>query len=234
MGRPFETARRHVNALIDDGLCVRTGTGVVVAPDLLDRPEIAVMMTHLHDCLIWLTVQLRSYDVPLPRGSQGVGYRPDITLATSIDLSLSVFESVGPYYADWLELAVVNGVMAASARPITLDPALARLYSEADTIPPVERRCAVSAASVARALGIPYSTVRRQVIAATEAGMLVERDGGVMVDDTVLAGPGVATAGSVSLARTAALLGRLVAGGFPFDDPAQAYVAGPPPLLAFD
>jgi DNA-binding Lrp family transcriptional regulator len=233
MNRPFETVRRHVNALIGDGLCVRTGTGVVVAPDLLDRPEMASMLAHLHDCLIWWIVQLRSYDVPLPRGSQGSPYRPDITLAASIDLSLSAFESVGHYYADWLELAVVNAVMAASSRPITFDPTLARLYSEADTIPPAERRRAVSAAAVARALGIPYSTVRRQVIAATDAGMLVERDGGVIVDDAVLAGPGVATAGSAAVTRSATLLGRLVAGGFPFDHPAQAYVVGAPLLLSF-
>jgi hypothetical protein len=234
MGRPFETARRHVNALIEDGLCVRTGTGVVVMPGLLDRPEIAAMLVHMHDCLTWLIAQLRSYDVPLPRGSQGILYRRDITLAASIDLSLSAFDSIGRYYTDWLELAVVNAVMTASSRPITLDPVLARRYSEADTVPPAERRRAVSAAAVARALKIPYSTVRRQVIAATESGMLVERDGGVIVDDAILAGPRVAIAGSAAVTRSAALLGRLVAGGFPFDSPAQAYVAGAPALVAFD
>ncbi len=234
MGRPFETARRHINALIDDGLCVRTGTGVAVAPDLPDRPEIADLLAHLHDCLIWLIVQLRSYEVALPHSPQDIPYRPDITLAASIDLSLFAFDSVGRLYTDWLEMAVVNAVMAASSRPITFDPTLARLYSEADTIPPAELRRAVSAASVARALGIPYSTVRRQVIAAIEADMLVERDSGVIVHDAILAGPRVALAGSAAVSRAAALLGRLVSGGFPFDAPARAYIVSAPKLVQFD
>lgn len=234
MARPFETARRHVNALIDDGLCTRTTAGVIVSPDLLNEPEIAALLAHLHDGLVWFTIQLKSYEIPLPRNSFRERYRGDITLAASIDLALGAFENVARFYADWLELAVVNAVMAGSARPITFDSTLARLYSEPDTIPPADRRRAVSAAAVARALCIPYSTVRRQMLSAIQAGKLVDRGGGVIVADAILAGPGVAAAGTAAAARTAALLGRLVAGGFPFDNPARAYAVGPLKLAVFD
>jgi DNA-binding IscR family transcriptional regulator len=37
---PGETMRRHLVALIDAGLCVRTDKGLSLAPDLLSRPEI--------------------------------------------------------------------------------------------------------------------------------------------------------------------------------------------------
>ena len=234
MARPFETARRHVNALIEDGLCTRTSAGVLVSPALLNEPEIAGLLAHLHDALVWLTVQWKSFDIPLPRDSFRENYRGDITLAAAIDLALGAFENVARFYTDWLELAVVNAVMAASARPITFDANLSRLYSEPDTIPPADRRRTVSAAGVARGLGIPYSTVRRQILGAVQAGILVERGSGVIVDDAILAGPGVAAAGTAAAARAAALLGRLVAAGFPFDDPARVYVVGPLKLVAFD
>ena len=234
MQRPFETTRRQVNALIADGLCTRTDTGVVVAPGLLDHDEMIALLAHLNDCLVWLVLQLRAFDVPLPRTASTTDHRADITLAASIDLALSAFENAGHYYTDWLELAVVNTVMAASARDVTFDPDLARLYSEAHTVPPAGQRRTITAACVARALGIPYSTVRRQIIAAIQAGWLVERDHGVIVPDSVLAGPAVALAGTTAVIRSAALLGRLVGGGFPFDDPATAYRVGPPAMIAFD
>lgn len=34
---PYETTRRHVNALIDQGLCERVGAGILVRAEVLDR-----------------------------------------------------------------------------------------------------------------------------------------------------------------------------------------------------
>jgi len=234
MRRPFETVRRHVNALIASGLCARSAGGVVVPGQLRERPEIAALLVQLHDLLVWGIVGLKSASVPLPRTAVGAAYRPDITLAASIDAALAAFENIGHAFDNWLELAVVGAVMMASARPVTFDPELAALYSEGDTFPPVGVRVAISAAQVSRGLGIPYSTVRRQVLASIDAKLLVEQDGGVIVTDDFLGGQMAAEASVAIASRAAALLGRLVAGGFPFDDPEQAYIGGPPPLVAFD
>ena len=234
MRRPFETVRRHVNALIRAGLCDRSPGGVVVAPRLREDPDVAALMVHLHDSMVWVTGEFHNYGLPLPRAAAGVPYRPEITLAASIDLSLAAFENVGLFINDWLELAVVAAVLMASARPITLDPELARRYADLDTPPPVERRVAVSTAAISRALDIPYSTVRRQVMAAVESGKLTEHGGGVIISDMLIGGPAAATVGAAAVTRTASLLGRMVSGGFPFDDPVSAYLSGPPPLVAFD
>jgi hypothetical protein len=40
LGLTYETARRHVKRLVDDGYCLRTEKGLVVPTDVLMRPEI--------------------------------------------------------------------------------------------------------------------------------------------------------------------------------------------------
>ncbi len=232
--RPFETVRRHVNALIDAGLCERTGSGVVVPTSLRDDQDVAALLVHLHDSLVWLVDEFHTFDMPLPRtAAVGQPYRADITLAASIDLALGAFDNVGLFVSDWLELAIVGAVLVASVRRITLDSELARRYSETATFVPIERRDPVSAAAIARALTIPYSTVRRQILMTVAAGKLIERGRGVVLSDDMLGGPGAAIMGATATIRTGALFGRLVPGGFPFHDPKSAYVAGPPALVDF-
>lgn len=234
MRRPFETVRRHVNALIAAGLCTRTDQGVVVAAVIGDDPEVRALLAHLHDSLVWLIEQFRFYGVPLPRSAAGADYRSDIVLASSIDFALAAFENVGVHFEDWLELAVVSAVAVASARTITLDPVLARTWAGPDAVPPADLRRAVTAAAIARGLNIPYSTVRRQTLATIGKGLLEKRGDGVIVAEALIGGETAAMAGAVALGRASALFGRLVAAGFPFDDPRSAYIAGPPALVAFD
>lgn len=231
--RPFETVRRHVNALIDAGLCARTTSGVVVPTSLREDGDVATLLAHLHNSMVWLVDEYYAYDMPLPHAAIGLPYRADITLAASIDLALGAFDNVGLLVSDWLELAIVGAVLVASVRRITLDGELARRYSEVATVVPIEHREPVSAASIARAMTIPYSTVRRQILATVAAGKLIERGRGVVLSDDMLSGPGAAIMGAAATTRTASLFGRLVPGGFPFDTPKNAYVAGPPALVDF-
>jgi hypothetical protein len=37
LGTPYETTRRHVKALIDEGICKRVGNGVVILPHTIDN-----------------------------------------------------------------------------------------------------------------------------------------------------------------------------------------------------
>jgi len=232
--RPFETVRRHVNALIDAGLCTRTSSGVVVPSALRNDPDVGALLVHLHDSLVWLADEFHAFDMPLPHtASAGHSYRADVTLAASIDLALGAFDNVGLFVSDWLELAIVGAVLVASVRRITLDSELARQYSENETMVPIDQREPISAAAIARALAIPYSTVRRQILATIATGKLVERGRGVLLSDDLLGGPGAAIMGATATMRTGALFGRLVPGGFPFDDPKSAYVSGPPSLVDF-
>lgn len=231
--RPFETVRRHVNALIDAGLCTRTPSGVVVPTALREDEDVAALLVHLHDSLVWLVDEFRTFGMPLPHAPSDHPYRADISLAAAIDLALGAFDNVGLFVSDWLELAIVGAVLVASVRRITLDEELARRYSELTTIVPIEKRQPISAASIARAMTIPYSTVRRQILATVAKGVLVERGRGVVMSDNMLSGPGAAIMGATATTRTASLFGRLVPGGFPFDRPATVYIGGAPALVDF-
>ena len=41
LGLTYETARRHVKRLVDDGFCIRTERGLLIPTEVLKRPEVA-------------------------------------------------------------------------------------------------------------------------------------------------------------------------------------------------
>ncbi len=236
LGQPFETARRHVNALIDDGVARRGPGGVEVRPEALARGPLAAMLVDLHDTMIRLVEDLRTFGVPVPPPRGGVPYCREATIAAALDLMLAAHEYLVQGYRSGLEMVVVNAVVAASVRHITFDRILALRYAAADTPPPDQLRRSVAPRPIARGLLIPYTTVRRQVERSVARGMLVMRDGGVrgapaFLDQSSLMAGGAVSAAIVS--RVARAFERLGPGGFPFDDPASRYIGSRPALIAF-
>lgn len=233
LGRPFETVRRHVNGLIDSGLCVRTPRGIIVAPGLADAPVMQQMIRDLHDLMVRLIDYATRHGVHVPIKRSDLPYQPSATIAATLDLVLASVEYLEPHYGDWLEMAVVNATIAANARPVTFDPVLAIRYAATDAVPPRHLRRAVSVTGLARALRMPYSTVQRQVKASILRGQLERVPGGIMITQEQLDADGVRVAGPAAVSRALRAFGRLVPGGFPFDDPPSCYMTGPPALLDF-
>lgn len=56
---PYETTRRHVNALIADGLCTRTETGIVVPATVIARDQMAMAVRRNFENLRRLVGDLR-------------------------------------------------------------------------------------------------------------------------------------------------------------------------------
>lgn len=56
---PYETTRRHVNALIEEGYCVRTEAGIMVPGQVLARDQITVALKKNFDNLKRLVRDLR-------------------------------------------------------------------------------------------------------------------------------------------------------------------------------
>lgn len=56
---PYETTRRHVNALIADGLCVRAETGIVVPGSVIARDQMAAALRRNYENLRRLISDLR-------------------------------------------------------------------------------------------------------------------------------------------------------------------------------
>ncbi len=233
LARPFETMRRHVNALVAAGVCIRTRRGITVQPDIETLPALHAAIRRIHDLLVLLIDYARTHGLPLPAGRPDLPYQPSATIAATLDLTLAASEYLDPHYEDWLEMVIVNAIITANARPITFDSVLARRYASVDAIPPEKLRVPVAVTHIARTMRIPYSTVQRQVNRSIASGQLKRVPGGILATVEQLDNAAVRVAGPAAAARAARAFARLVPGGFRFDAPAACYLDGPPELLDF-
>jgi len=233
LARPFETVRRHVNALIDAGLCLRDGQYVRVAADAAQRAAIAPVVRRLHDIMIRLVEDMASFGLPLPPARPRDTHDAQATVAAAIDMLLTAIEFHGPQHPEWLEVITYGTVMIANARSYTYDPVLANIYSESDTVPPEGLRLPVATGALARALHLPYSTIGRHIARMVADGRLVRRDGGVMIATMWMQTTSQIVGARIMAERTAQIFARLAASGFAFDTPGALYLAGRPALVDF-
>ncbi|MGK0492288.1 MAG: DNA-binding Lrp family transcriptional regulator [Sphingomonas echinoides] len=234
LNRPFETVRRHVHALISDGLCQRVDHGVSVRSEILALPAFVTVLRLLHDHMVSVIEDLAHMGFPLPPNHVDRFYDPNATIAAAIDLILAPFDYIRDSHASWLELVVVHSVATASANKITRDPELSRRYGEAYTAPPQDLREPIAITALARTLRMSYSTVRREVESAVAAGKLVRAGHGVLASDAYLISDVIVQAGERATAHCAHVLRRLGPGGFRFDNPTHCYLDGKPAFLTFD
>lgn len=232
--RPFETVRRYGNRLIAEGLCTRTTGGVIVRPDATDRPEIRQMLISLHDLLVRLFEDMAAFGMPLPPTRTDLAYDSRVGLAAALDMLLAAIEYSARQYASWFEMVLLETVMCANAREFTYDVDVSMAYPDYSTPVPARLRRPIRTSVVARALGIPYSTARRHAEAMLRDGRMLRTPGGLMVSESWLAGPALLADREQTSEQGRAIFGRLAAGGFPFANPARAYIQERPPLLAFD
>jgi hypothetical protein len=231
LARPFETVRRHVNALIEVGLCVREGQHVSAVADAARRETIAPVVGRLHDIMVRLAEDMASFGLPLPPARPRDAHDAQATVAAAIDMLLTAIEFHGPQHPEWLEVITYGTVMTANARPYTYDPVLANIYGESDTVPPEGLRMPVATTALARALHLPYSTMGRHIVRMVADGRLVRRDGGVMIATEWMQTPSQMVGARIMAERTAQIFARLAASGFAFDAPGTLYLTGRPALV---
>lgn len=233
LDRPFETVRRHVNALIAAGLCRRDGAFVAVEAGTMADPAIDATLADLHDLMIRLIEDMVDFDLPLPAPRRDVPYDRHITIAAAIDLLLVAIEFHAGQHGDWLQVLLYGTIMVANARPITYDVEHAHRYSESDTVPPDALRRPIGTAAVARTLGLPYSTAGRHILHMLADGRLQRRPGGLIVSAAWMSTPSQLEGARIVAARAAQILARLAASGFVLDRPAALYLRERPRLLDF-
>ncbi len=233
LDRPFETVRRHVNALIAAGLCRRDGALVRVEAGAMADPAIDAALAELHDIMIRLIEDMVDFDLPLPPQRRNAPYDRHITIAAAIDMMLVAIEFHAGQHDDWLEVLLYGAIMVANARPITYDGEQALRYSESDTVPPETLRRPIGTAAVARALGLPYSTAGRHILRMLADGRLQRRPGGLIVSTAWMSTPSQLGGARIVAARATQILARLAANGFALDLPAALYLGERPRLLDF-
>lgn len=234
LARPFETVRRHIHALCDQGLCLRTSAGVTVPADVHDRPEIRALFHLHHDALVRVVADMAWFEIPLPEQRAQPGYDWRTGLAAAQDVLLTGIEFHAHRFQAWIDMAILVAVSCANARPYIYDREVSLAYADFASVPDETIRAPVSTGAVARALGLATSTTHRRVSAMIEKGLLVRRPRGLVLSPAVLNDPPVIADSKTSTDHTRQILIRLAVGGFCFDDPPQCYVEGRPPLVSFE
>lgn len=231
---PFETARRHVAVLVDQGLAERDRLGVRLAQDLNDDPRYHALLNDLHDLMVAQIDDLFVFSIPLPLPRPATIYRPAETLFTLLDTSLALLERNLGIYGSGMRAIVANAIIAANIRDVTYDPTLALRYARIDTVPPDALRRPVRTSALARGLHLPYSTVAREVRQMQDIGFVVRQTGGLVVPSAQLKQTVMSDNNRTALIRAIQIVQRLKLGGFPFDQPSQAYLRARAAPLAFE
>ncbi len=217
LGRPYETIRRHANALIDDGLCARDGNRIAVSAEGARRPVIAQLLGRTHDCFVRFVEDLKVTGAAVPQARNG-SYNKAIGIRAAVDIMLAVADTNREKHAGWLDLALFSTVVAGNCRdqPLSPEPSLASRP--------------VTALAAGRTIGVAAATANRHFAAMVATGQLVRARGGFLVNGDWLSHPTAQAVTDNSAHNVRRLLGSVAAAGFPFDDPASAYHAGRPPF----
>lgn len=234
LAHPYETVRRHVSALVEQGLCLRLPRGFIVPPDMLGTPPIPALIAATHDHFVRFVEDMDGLGVRLPHRRHTIDYVPQRGVLAAIDLMLAVTQSNRERHGDWTELVVYSTILCANTRGYACDPAVAALYADETTSVPPERNLPVRVSVVARMLGIPDSTVRRKVASLIAEGRVIRRREGLVFSEAWLNLPESVATSTESYGNIRRVLNRVAAAGFPFDDPASAYLEGRPEPIAFD
>lgn len=233
LDRSFETARRHINALIAGGLCERVGRAVRVPPAVLEAEATVDLMTRLHDRLVGMVADLGRLGVAMPAIRSDKAPDPTHGAGIALGLTLSLFEHAGAIVPSWLDLVIGSALISANVRAITCDPALSRRYAAADAAPPEALRQPVAVAAIARALHLPYATVRRHVEAMVAKGLVRARDGGYMVERAAVETETYVNLGLLAARNAMTAIERLARCGFDVTQPTRHALGTLPEPISF-
>ncbi|RYY23466.1 MAG: hypothetical protein EOP62_20205 [Sphingomonadales bacterium] len=235
--RPFETVRRLCHRLFAMELAEQSDSGPFIPPHVVGQPMVLELRQAFHDNLVRMIGDLAGVGYPLPAARGGAsGVARDTIERAAMDMLLHTFEFGMPTQPtrDWQRPFVYVSVMAANARRYTFDPALSAQYPHANTPPPDYLRIPLGASALARAIGIPYSTVRHNLATMTADGVLVRSGSGYLISMEWMQRPELATSAALIAAQLDRALRGLALAGFPMDAPQTAYWGGPPRLISFE
>ena len=203
---PWETTRRHVHGLVDEGLCLKVDGGVIVPADALKSERIAPFAVALKDSFWRMVRQLKAIGFDFA----DVACRPEIESQVLAEPGVSapgespeglVSRVVMEFYlrvivggarafdSDWAATLIWGEIMAINGEALSRDPEAAWLYAYADSPPPDQARRPASIRETAVRLGLPQETTRRQVQALVRCGMIERVDKGYLASMDFMQAP---------------------------------------------
>jgi hypothetical protein len=233
MSQPYETVRRHVNALVELGLCVRLEGGVAATPDGLQLPQFAALMIETHDRFVRLIEDMAALDLPMPNPRAGVDYDLRAGVQVAVDMMLAAADTNRGTHEDIVELSLFSTILCGNLARMAKDRTLALRYRDQRELVPDELLDAMRISVLARVIGLPDTTVRRRVGTMVAEGKLIRKGSGVVISQAWMNDEECMATSLGSYRNTRRLLERMATTGFPFHAPTSAYVLGRPADAVF-
>lgn len=192
LGVPYETVRRYVGILSDAGFCRRLADdGLIVS---MRGPRAESVRAGAHEALRSTQKYVAAMSNIGVEAAQAAGPLTEAHLEAVSLLATEHFLNLLGLATEAFEIEaqaafVQMAILHANTRAMVLNPAKAHLVG-LDAVPTDEERKPVSVYRVAKSLGLPYETVRRQVVQLQAAGLCRRLESGaVMIPSEVLARP---------------------------------------------
>ncbi|MFC3070378.1 helix-turn-helix domain-containing protein [Phenylobacterium soli] len=212
LGAPFETVRRRVKAMVDDGLCRLGPDGVIIPAEVLTSPVNVATGLRAYERMRTFYYQLMDAGLLADLPPPSVGLTADATPLRAVgrllfDYVLRVVDTLGPITPDLLDRLIFLEIFRENVEGFPVEVVGGDTLEARDMVPDADRRPIVIR-TLADRLGLPLETVRRHVAALVAEGVCERRETGLIVPSTALGRPPVRAA----IQANAANLHRLFAG----------------------
>jgi DNA-binding Lrp family transcriptional regulator len=226
LGLPFETTRRIVQRLVDQGTCVRVEGGVIIPKSTAQRPDITAAVTANVGYARKFVRDLQAVgfaEAALFDGAELGAEAPQDSFAARVIARLSaqyllrVCHLIAEVYGDIRYGVVAQTIIAANTAHLDWRGGDGWRYAHIEEPPPDEVRRPIRIARLSESLGLPFETVRRYVRRLVDDGSCVQVKGGLIVPRDVQQRPAAIRGAVANVGYVRKLVRDLhaVAAGFP-------------------
>jgi len=219
---PFESTRRIVQRLIDQGACKRVEGGMIVPQAVEERPEAARGATTNLGYVRRFTRDLQAIGI-IERAPAAWARSPQdaardavvarIIARVSASYVLRVLKLFADTFGDLRTGIVAQTIATANTAHLDVRRGEGWRYAAIDEAPPDAMRRPISVARLAESLGLPYETVRGYVRRLADAGACVRIERGVIIPQALLMRPQFARAALANVAYVRKFMRELEAAG---------------------
>lgn len=181
---PFETVRRRITKLIQDGYVAQADGGVIVPTSVLTQPEYYDGAFRGYERLRVFYYQLRDYglleELPPPTAALGDGVFPIRAISRLVGAFVLRMVEILGLAGHLVDGLVMLEVFRSNTEHLPTDPRLEKGPHVVGGVKDDSRR-PISVTAVAQRLGLPQETVRRHAKSLVERGVCARIDGGLIV-----------------------------------------------------
>lgn len=204
---PFETVRRNVQRLADQGWVTVAEAGGVSLPSPMP-PDLAEWCIALGRRVRTAAAAMEALGAT-ERGVLGAAACDNSCVLAGLDLFLVMASTSKQFALRFAELLLVHYVCSASVAHLNARPSGTTPFARVDTVPGNEERGFIALADIARQLGMSRSTVYRIVSEDLGGDVLERRGNSVRASDAFLSSPDYRAALELVSGRAATLFSRV-------------------------